>query len=93
MAAYDSCPYCGWDAGGRYDYCPACGAPLTPEADRETVLQDILEFVRDLPDHLTFREALPMVIEMMDLDRHDEYRSLVVGVVQRKCAPGGEKRG
>jgi hypothetical protein len=89
MAAYDECPYCGWDAGdgGRYDYCPACSAPLTPEADRETVLQDILEAVRDLPDHLTFREALPMVLEMMELDRHHDYLSLVAGAVRRKVAP------
>jgi len=91
MAAYDECPYCGWDAGdgGRYDYCPECSAPLTPEADREVVLQDILEAVQDLPEHLTFREALPMVIEMVELDRPGEYLSLVAGAVRRKVAPGG----
>lgn len=86
MTAYDSCPYCGWDAGDgrRYDYCPTCSAPLTPEADRETVLQDILETVQDLPDHLTFREALPVVLEMMELDRPGDYLSLVAGAVRRK---------
>jgi len=59
--------------------------PLSPKADRETVTKDILTLVNawSLPEHLTFREALPSVVEMIDLDRHNEFVDLVVCAFKR----------